>query len=305
MLTQTLSATLELPALPALSEFEFRSLRREDIPALYETLLAVERADERDIVISLEELQHEFDDPWSDAETDALVALTAAGQPIGYARTFQNPQPEEEVRCYINVEVHSTQRATGLEGALFEWAEARARQRLCMVPGDRSRVIRSGIHDTQTQRQTQLEQHGYHIARSFYRMQRDLSEPIPAVQLPADLALRVYVPDLGEATHQAFNEAFRDHWSFDPVTGEDWEKFFVGRPSFRPDLTYLVMDGAEIAGFSLNCISPEENARRGRSAGWIEELAVRRAWRKRNEWRSCRCRCPGDRAWRAISCAGA
>jgi mycothiol synthase len=41
------------------------------------------------------------------------------------------------------------------------------------------------------------------------------------------------------------------------------------------------MSGNEVAGLSLNCISPEENARRGRSEGWIEELAVRRPWRKR------------------------
>ena len=36
MLTQMSLATLELPALPALPEFEFRALRRDDVPALYE-----------------------------------------------------------------------------------------------------------------------------------------------------------------------------------------------------------------------------------------------------------------------------
>ena len=35
------------------------------------------------------------------------------------------------------------------------------------------------------------------------------------------------------------------------------------------------MDGDEVAGFSINGISLEENARRGRSEGWVEELAVR------------------------------
>jgi ribosomal protein S18 acetylase RimI-like enzyme len=41
------------------------------------------------------------------------------------------------------------------------------------------------------------------------------------------------------------------------------------------------MDGAEVAGFSLNGVSVEENARHGRSEAWVEELAVRRPWRKR------------------------
>jgi hypothetical protein len=53
MLTQTLSATLELPVLPAISELEFRALRHDDVPALYELLLAVERADDRDLVQTL------------------------------------------------------------------------------------------------------------------------------------------------------------------------------------------------------------------------------------------------------------
>jgi len=281
MLTQTLSATLELPALSATPEFEFRSLRREDLPALYETLLAVERADERDLVQTLEDLQREVDDPWSNPETDTLIALTYDGQLAGFARTFQNPQPESEVRCYLSVEVHPAQRANGLEDALLDWAEERGQQRAALVTGEAARVLRFSIRDTQTKQQAQLERRGFNIVRYFYRMQRDLSEPIPAVQLPVDLALRVYTPELSDAVHTAFNEAFRDHWSFDPITSEEWQQFVIGRSSFRADLTYVVMDGDEVAGFSINGVSPEENARHGRSEGWVEELAVRRPWRKR------------------------
>ncbi len=287
MLTQVLSsATLELPALPATFEFEFRALRRDDVPVLYEMLLAVEQADDRDLVQTLADLQREFDDPWSNAEVDSLAAFTLDGQLAGYARTFQNPQPENEVRCYLSVEVHPAQRANGLEDALLDWAEERGRQRVLLTAGGTARVLRFGILDSQTKQQAQLEQRGFSVVRYFYRMQRDLSEPIPAVQLPADLALRVYAPqaggpELSDAVHAAFNEAFRDHWSFDPVTAEDWQIFFIGRSSFRPDLTYVVMDGDEVAGLSINGISPEENARHGRSEGWVEELAVRRPWRKR------------------------
>src|SRR5512143_2516346 len=41
------------------------------------------------------------------------------------------------------------------------------------------------------------------------------------------------------------------------------------------------MAGKEVAGFSMNGVSAERNARQGRSEGWIEELAVRRPWRRR------------------------
>ncbi|CAG0934651.1 hypothetical protein TFLX_03614 [Thermoflexales bacterium] len=281
MFTQNFDSTLELPAPPALPDFEFRALRREDLPALYEMLLAVEQADERNLVNALADLQREFDDPWSNPEIDALLALTRDGQIAGLARTFQNQQPEDEVRCFLSVEVHPTQRIGGLEEALLDWAEERGRQRLSLVAGTAAHKMRSSIQDTQTKRQAQLEQRGFGSVRYFYRMQRDLNEPIPAVQLPGDLALCVYTPELSAAVHAAFNEAFRDHWSFEAVTAEDWQQFFIERSSFRPELTYVVMAGAEVAGFSLNGISLEENARHGRHEGWIEELAVRRPWRKR------------------------
>ena len=284
MFTQDFEPILELPALPALPEFEFRALCRDDVPALYEMLLAVEKVDERNLVDTLADLLREFDDPWSKAEVDSLAAFTPDGQLAGLARTFQNPQPEGEARCHLSVEVHPSQRPKGLEEALLDWAVERGRQRSSLAssaaPGA-ARVLRFGIQDTQTEQLAQLEQRGFSSVRSFYRMQRDLSEPIPAVNLPGDLALRVYTPDLGAAVHAALNEAFRDHWSFEPVSDEDWQMFFVERTSFRPDLTCVVMSGDEVAGLSLNCVSPEENARRGRSEGWIEELAVRRPWRKR------------------------
>ena len=246
-----------------------------------ELLLVVEQADERNLVQTLEDLQREYDDPWSMAETDSLAAWTGEGQLVGLARTFQNPLAEDEVRCFLSVEVHPSQRSSGLEDALLNWAEERGRRRLLSAVVSGPRLLCFGIQDTQLQQQALLEQRGFNEVRNFYRMQRDLSERIPAVQLPGDLALRVYTPDLSDAVHSAFNEAFRDHWSFEPVTAEDWQLFFIERTSFRPDLTYVVMADQEVAGFSFNCVSAEENARRHISEGWIDVLAVRRPWRKR------------------------
>ena len=133
MFTQDFESILELPALPALPEFEFRALRRDDVPALYEMLLAVEKADERNLVDTLADLQREYDDPWCGAETDSLAAFTPAGQLAGLARTLQNPQPEGEVRCHLSVEVQPSQRAKGLEDALLDWAVERGRQRLLLA----------------------------------------------------------------------------------------------------------------------------------------------------------------------------
>ncbi|NTU65278.1 MAG: hypothetical protein HGB05_18225, partial [Chloroflexi bacterium] len=198
MLTQTVSATLELPALPAIVEFEFRALRRDDVPVLYEMLLAVEHADKCDLVQTLADSQREFDDPWSNAEIDSLAAFTLDGQLAGYARTFQNPEPEDEVRCHLTVEVHPAQRATGLEDALLDWAEERGRQRLALMSGDAARVLRSGGYDTQIARQRRLEQRGFSVVRNYYRMQRTLSEPIAphAIEVAHDAKTALFQPRL-------------------------------------------------------------------------------------------------------------
>jgi ribosomal protein S18 acetylase RimI-like enzyme len=281
MALQTLPLTLDLPAFPTLPGFEFRTPRHADIPALYDLMLAVERADDRDMVSTLADYTREFDDPWCRPETDALLAVTLDGRLAGIARTFQSPQPEDEARCFFMVEVQPAQRDTGVEESLLEWAEARGRQRTLVVAGDVPRLLRSGQPDNLTHRCAQLEQRGFSVVRYFNRMQRDLNEPIPTVQLPAGLTLRPFTPDLNDRVLAAFNEAFRDHWSFEPTSADEWQQFFVERTSFRPDLSAVVMDGEDVAGFSLNSISPEENARHNRSEGWVEELAVRRPWRKR------------------------
>ena len=68
----------------------------------------------------------------------------------GLARTFQNPQPEDEVRCFLMLEVHPSQRASGLEDALLDWAKERGRQRLLLASNVAARVLCFGIQDTQT-----------------------------------------------------------------------------------------------------------------------------------------------------------
>jgi ribosomal protein S18 acetylase RimI-like enzyme len=126
-----------------------------------------------------------------------------------------------------------------------------------------------------------MEQRGFAPVRYFYRMRRDLSQPIPTIQLPEGLTLRGYTPDLNRAMMQTFNETFLDHWSFEPITEKDWEMFFMQRDGFRPDLSFVVMDGAEMAAFAFNVVNAEENKLAGMAAGWVQDLGTRRPWRKR------------------------
>ena len=270
-----------LPTPPVWLEYTWRPLRPEDVPALFNMLLAIGQADDRLIIDTAADMATQFDDPWSDPATCSLGAFTPEGQMAALARTFMNPNPETEARCYLDVDAHPAHRGHGLEDFLLGWAEAHGRKRLSAMPAHWPRRLMHGTQDTLTEHIARLEQSGFAPARYFYRMRRDLRQPIPERPLPEGLTLRRFTPEMSQPLLAAFNESFRDHWNFEPVSAEDWEMFFLKRSSFRPDLTFLAMDGDEVAGFSFNTISPEENARNALSEGWVAELGTRRSWRKR------------------------
>ncbi len=230
---------------------------------------------------TLEDMQTQFEDPWSDPATCSLGAFTSEGQAVAMARTFMNPNPETEARCYFDVEVYPAHRGHGLEDFVLDWGEANGRQRLRAMPAHLPRQLMHGVDDKMVEEVARVERHDFTPNRYFYRMRRDLSQPIPEGPLPEGLALRVYTPDLSEPFRVAFDEAFRDHWNYEPITPDEWEMFFLKRASFRPDLSLVVMDGDEIAAFSFNTVNPEENARNGIKEGWVGELGTRRPWRKR------------------------
>src|SRR5512136_1255898 len=140
MLTQTLEHETLIVA-PA--GYTWRPYRREDVPALYQMLLAADRADERQSNMTLADMQRQFNDPWSDPETDSLLAFTASGQVVAMARVFVNPKPEAECRAHLQGQVHPEHRGRGLGEAVLTWMEARGRQRLEQGPADLPCVLRT------------------------------------------------------------------------------------------------------------------------------------------------------------------
>ncbi len=270
-----------LSTAPAWPEYTRRPLRPEDVPALFNMLLAIGQADDRLIMGTAADMETQFDDPWSDPATCSLGVFTLEGQMAAMVRTFMNPNPETEARCYFDVAVHPAHRGQGLEDFLLEWAEAQGRERLRAMPAYMPRCLMHDTQDTLTEHIARVEGHGFTPARYFYLMRRDLRQPIPERPLPDGLTLRRFTPEMSQPLLAAFNESFRDHWNFEPVSAEDWEMFFLKRSSFRPGLTFLAMDGDKVAGFSYNTISPEENARNALDEGWVAELGTRRSWRKR------------------------
>ena len=79
----------------------------------------------------------------------------------------------------------------------------------------------------------------------------------------------------------AHNEAFRDHFAANELDAETWARWVTGGHGFRPDCSYLVLDGEEVAGYVLNSVHPDDWPGLGFTEGWTHQLGVRRPWRGR------------------------
>lgn len=277
-LTSSFAPAVAFPA------FTWRALRVADSSAIMALLFAVAQADQRMLSWTEADLRQELSDPACVLETDSLAAFTAEGAVVAFARVFLNPQltVADDRRAHIDCEVDPVHRNSALLNALLDWAEARAQQRLAALGGTtRVCAIRVACQDNLTERIALFEARGYRSTRAFYRMRRDLHQPIPKKPLPEGLTALPYSPEWETRAFDAFEEAFSDHWGFEPTTIDEWRMYTVRLSSFRADLTLLAISGEDVVGFSINRVHPEENARSGLQQGWIGQLGTRRAWRKR------------------------
>ncbi len=277
--------TIQAPERVYIDNLTWRAAGVADLPAVHALLLAAAADEPHCLLPSLADVQREFDDPWSPPATDTWLAHWPDGSPAAYGRVFANPAPDEQARAFLDIDVHPDFAGGPVEERLADWLERRANDALRPIvaahPGTEPAILRTFCWDQHAERIHRYERRGFRPVRHFYRMRRDLGEPIPDRPLPEGLEWRNYGADIDERLRQAHEEAFADHWSHDPVSANDWQQFMVGRESFRPDLTWVVMDGDVVAAYSLNRFDPDEAEREGYRPGWIGSLGTRRAWRKR------------------------
>jgi mycothiol synthase len=124
---------------------------------------------------------------------------------------------------------------------------------------------------------TVYEEAGYEPVRHSFEMRIELDGDVPEPEWPEGLAVRNFRPRDEERVHAAQQEAFADGWEFHPQTFEQWRAYTLDRHDFEPGLWWLVEDGDELAGFSLNCWHLSGDPR----FGWVHQLGVRRPWRRR------------------------
>ncbi len=261
-------------------DLEWRAPTRADLVAWATAVAAVEAVDRTGEVFTEEDLGDQLDISFFEAENDGRLLWAPDGTIAAYATAESRPS-EKQRRVSLEGAVLPQWRRKGVGRALVAWqierGEAIGAAADQSLPGwleffaDENDEVRSAL----------FAEFGFAPHRYFLELRRPLNQPIPEVELTPDLRLVRFDPDRDEATCRAHNEAFLDHWGSSEIDDETWATWVTGHRDFRADLSFVVLDGDEVAGYAINATHRAEWEALGFSEAWTHQLGVRRAWRGR------------------------
>jgi len=217
-----------------------------------------------------------------DPERDARVA-EVDGERVGFIRVSSRARGPEKVVHRMDAWTRPEWRRRGIGRALVRWAEERSRAlQAAGAVGEPGAIheMSGGTDENNAGSAAFAEAIGYRAIRYSFEMRRRLDEPIPDAPLPEGLELR---PVRDEDTRRIFDangEAFQDHWEPAVRTDDDF-RHWMEDPDTDTTLWQVAWDGDEVAGVSINTVYAEENERLGIKVGWLDQVSVRRPWRRK------------------------
>lgn len=203
--------------------------------------------------------------------TDAWVVIAPGGSLCGYATLTLEP---DSGRIVADGYVHPSHYGRGIGTTIIELMETRAATIVTTVPEGTRLVLVNNIIASSDAARLLLETRGNSLTRVFFRMHITLDAPPPPPVWPENITVRVCngSPEDIYRAYETIEEGFQDHWAHTPRSFEDWQRRMV-REEFDPTLWLLAQDGTEFAGAALCRV-------REAVRGWIDQVAVRRPWRK-------------------------
>jgi ribosomal protein S18 acetylase RimI-like enzyme len=211
--------------------------------------------------------------------TRDLFLAELDGRLIAYVRVGWHDEPETRVYEPI-VFLDPAVPAQPIFDALFDLAEHRLAE-IAETHGPGPKVARTNVTDAAPVLEAAIRARGYQPVRHFYAMVRPTLDEQLDAPMPAGLEIRDVRPEDMEAIYEAEVEAFRDHWGFAEPGATERDRFFNDPVESDVSLWRVAWDGPQVAGMVRSYIHPEQNERLGQKRGWVENISVRRPWRRR------------------------
>lgn len=262
----------------------WRSATPDDIDAILDLEAAIAGADHPRYTDSREDIAGHFERSHIDPQRDTIVAARD-GMLVAWGVAELGTGQETMVGSHLHGGVRPTHRGRGIGRRLLEWQQGRGLQQLATsdtsLPGWLMISADAGAESAQRL----IQREGFTLARYFLEVTRDLAGPIAERPAPDGIRLEPYTEDLWEATREARNDSFRDHWGSQSVNEERWIAF-SRRAVSRPDWSFVALGqdddgGWEVAAFVIAQANEQDWPLQGFTSAYVDLVGTRRAWRGR------------------------
>lgn len=229
--------------------YNWRPIEPADAASWAALLAAVQTVDQDWEYLSEQDLAEKFEDPCLDFAVGSM-AIFSEDTMVGYgslkARAAANPVHEMQYRG----SVHPMHRGHGLGSRLLDWAETAALALHQDRYPDQPLSLSGSCLSTNTEAVALYSARGYHPARWYNAMVRDLTAPLPDLPAPTDVEIIGYTPNHSPDAFMIRNEAFKDHWGTTAISAEGWAHF-MEHGAFRPAYSFLAYAAGEPLGFII------------------------------------------------------
>lgn len=210
-----------------------------------------------------------------DVLRDARVVITPHGEIVGYITVWR---PDESSGYVVaSPRILPAYLSLDLDAALLTWAEALAREKVAALPSSVSATLNAWVDGPDPVADEMLARAGFALAQRYQRMKIDLHTPLLAPAWPDGVRVRSFVAGQDERTvYDLMQAAFAGVYNYD-LPYEEWFREVVAPESADSSLWTLAMHGDELVGA---IVSREDVGDDGR-IGWLEDVGVHPAWRKR------------------------
>jgi mycothiol synthase len=260
------------PALPRVpAPLRARRVTPADLDALTELYIAANLADLGRVDSDADDVESIWRWPDFDLGADAVLVVGEDGRPAGYAWVHHGGATSS-----ADLVVAPERRGSGVGRALLDWLVARARAQAAVTRAATS-VRLDALGGDQAAAKL-LGEAGFQATRQTMHMRVDLTAGVDPPAWPDGVSTRRFEPGAdARAVHALVQAAFADVEGSTPRPFEQWASFTVERRAFDPGLCVLAETGAELVGAAVN----EQFRDAGGDEGFVQYLAVARAWRRR------------------------
>lgn len=231
-------------------DLTWRPLTFADVPALTRLYAAAEEVDRTGEHFSEDDLREELEGPNIDLAR-ATTGAWAGDRLVGYGliRRRDAANPVHMIR--LQSIVHPEHRDDVLGAHLAGWFSRTSREVHERTFPGAPLELHYGLHENERWIAGVLARAGYRHGRTMVTMRVGLADLPPQPPLPDGFEAVPFGFEYDRAVLDARNDTFADHWGSTVYEPEAWRHLVTGSKDFRPELSFLVLDGEKVLAFVL------------------------------------------------------